>query len=112
MKPKTEIRVLNCTLTDKEKQRYGDQLAELIGVRESLREEHKAASALLRERFKGLDEEIEKLCCAIRTGAELRDVTCQAEVLGSTYMAIRTDTGETVEERNATSSERQTELEV
>jgi len=107
-------KVLECVLTEQEKQEYSVILADSCVQKAGLLEEKKAVSSGFNERVKNLDETVEQKSLAIHNGSELRDVMCHYEIDRSRGKAdlIREDTGEIVETRDMFDNEYQEELEL
>jgi hypothetical protein len=96
---------------DSEKLAAHAELSRLEGDRLRLKSEKREVLARFRERFNGLDVEIEKLVAKGNEGTEKRRVECAVILLATNEVeVVRLDTGEIVEKRTATADELQLAL--
>jgi hypothetical protein len=111
---KTIERKLPVSLTAKEQEQRGRDLAELTRSLRELIEEKKDAAREYGERIKNLNTKLEGLESAVLTGVENRLVACEKIVdhyLGQVTIK-RLDTGAVVEQRAPTKEELQTEIDL
>jgi hypothetical protein len=89
-----------------------DRMAHVIGERENLVAQAKAATAHLKAQIKEKDAEIGALSAQIRDKAEYAEVECERRhhYRAGTIVEVRLDTDETTFERAMTFSERQLDL--
>lgn len=111
---KTEERKLPVTLTAKEQEQRGRDLAELTRNLRELTEEKKDAAREYGERIKNLNVKLEALESAVLTGVENRMVAVEKIIdhyLGQVTVK-RIDTGAVIEQRAPTKEELQTEIDL
>lgn len=103
---KTELRKLLVPLTDKERDEASKNLAQASIDEEAMEAEKKNATKVLGQRLKEIRNERRSLSRKIRLGAECQ-VKCRAEVdhKSKRLLVTRLDTGEIVEDRDATPDE-------
>lgn len=108
----TEFRRLPVKLSPEEQRQRGKTLAER--VEEYNREEQamKAAAELARGKLKNLRRDIDALADVVDTGNERRDIECALMRDDRRFEIVwyRTDTGEEIERRPMTETERQQPL--
>ena len=108
----TEFRKLSVRLTSEEQRQRGKTLAERI--EEYNREEQgiKAAAEAGRAKLKNLRRDIDALADVVDTGTERRDIECALMRDDRRFEIVwyRTDTGEEIERRPMTETERQQPL--
>lgn len=106
-----ETRELQVRLTPSEQRARAQQLAATrMRLRQEEAEERERRQELNRRR-RELEAKLDALSEAVSTGTELRAVECRRVVQGETTQIVRSDTGEVVEERPATYTERQLQIE-
>ena len=96
-----ETRELPCKLSDTELMERGEQLASSVELSEKIREQKRAALRGYNVELKAQEEIQTKLCKAIDTGAEPRNVSCQwhDSTEKPERFLTRTDTGEEIYRR-------------
>lgn len=107
-----ETRSLPCALTDIELAQRRDKMVELLSHVDELESEKKNNTAALKARIEGVNTDLREIAYEVRTRSELREVEVRREKsfeLGQEDV-IRCDTGEIVETRALSPSERQAEL--
>ena len=103
-KPRTLQRDLPCKLSDAELIKIGKQLATLQKEIDGYRDKQRELAAKIRPLAKMVSAHV----TSIDNGTELRLVKCEVhEGPGVNIRIVRTDTGETIENRAMTESERQ-----
>ena len=108
----SEMHRLECELTEKELQQYGEDLAHrLIDISELIKER-----ARINGKIKPIEQEVEQLCTKIDTKKEVREIVCDWHFdwdKGKKWL-IRTDTYEVVPDNtyDITDFEKQQRLEL
>ncbi len=107
--PEFEDRVLPCILDTSEKLEFGKRLASTLAEKAELEDEKKTVVASYKVKIDTKENEIYRLRRCVETGIERRNVRCQVivEPYRMKVRIVREDTGELVEERNATKQELQ-----
>ena len=98
---------LKCKLTTEEITARGEELAALLGDRNKVELEKKAAADRFKQQLSELASRSEEIATEIREKAEWRDVKITAERLDDKMAVIRMDTGEVIWQRPLTNDERQ-----
>jgi len=106
-----EGRVLHCDLTDTEKADARVKVLDLLGQRETIEADKKAAVAEYTSKLKNVDKEVARLRKAV-AGGEERLVDCERtmDFERAKVTVVRLDTGEKVENRDMHPSEKQLPL--
>ncbi len=91
----------------------GDELAKVVNLRLLLKEDKRTVLAGYREKLNHYDEQEKQLAGDIAQHTETRDVECIEYLITATQKVrvVRTDTLETVSERDATADDVQDEIE-
>lgn len=110
--PRHLTQPLLCKLTDDEVRGLGDTLEEALANVDTLAEEKKSSAAGFKARIELAKERVDEIRGALRSKKELRDVECIETYIYRLGVArmTRLDTGEIVEDRALTASERQPSL--
>jgi len=105
-------RTLMCKLSETEQLQYGRQLGGMHKDIARLEDERKRVNADYKNRLAEKVAKAEQFADALRTGEELRSVTCDVWAKHETNTAceVRQDTGDLVKARDLDWSERQPEL--
>lgn len=103
---------LKVELTPEQVADRADRAAQMIAERDAKEEEHKAAAKHSKSVIEALDAEIRRLSNEVRTRSTYASVECERRFNYATGLLTesRTDTGETVNERRMTDSEKQLEF--
>lgn len=103
-----KTRILPVRLTREEREIRSTQLADTISKRDQVDGEKKSAMAGYKTKLDDLNAEIRKLSGAVRTGFEQRDVEIEERPTSDFMINVyRVDTGELVDTRSMTDSERE-----
>ena len=107
--PDFEDRVLPCVLDTREKLEFGKRLASCLAEKSELEDEKKTVVAGYKVKIDTKENEIYRLRRCVETGIENRSVRCQVIVdpRRMKVRVVREDTGELVQERDATKQELQ-----
>ena len=105
-------RQLPCALTDTDRVRLGNELAEALGTEEELAAELAAFKTEHKSRLLPVQAKVARLSNCLRDGTEQREVECLVvrDLKAGSVKIIRTDTEELVDERAMTDAERQVDL--
>lgn len=100
-------------LTDEERLAVGLSLTEVLAKRDKIEAKRKVVAGLYKKRIEALDTEVKKRSDTYARGTELRpvDVEERRDIFARKVRIVRVDTGEVVNERGLTDSERQLSLE-
>jgi hypothetical protein len=112
MESRDEERVLPCRLNELDLLERGRELSDTYDRYETIEAKKKAAAAEAKEELDSARDELKRLSRIIAKREEPRVVKCQwkSDFDGNRKICFRTDTGEVVEERALTASERQGQL--
>lgn len=107
--PNIEDRTLPCVLDTHEKIEFGKRLASTMAEQAALEDEKKTVAAGYKVKIDTKGNEIFRLRRCVETGTEHRNVRCQVivDAARAKVRVVRMDTGELVEERDATVKELQ-----
>lgn len=110
--PATLTLSLHVDLSPEELAERSQEAAELLGKRDSLEADYKAAASKGRIEVAGMDVKLRQLGGIIRDGKELRRVECRLEpdYRAGVMRTIRNDTGDVEDDRALTAEERQMEV--
>jgi hypothetical protein len=105
-------RNLVCILTREEREAYSTDLANKIGEQGQLEAEFDNVKKSWKQKLETVDLDVHSLSSKVRENRELRNVKCKRvfNYGESTVTECRSDTGEVIEVRDMTDSERQEEL--
>ena len=112
MKEETCHKMCKYVFDEQEKQQIAAQMAEATTKSQTLEIEKKEVAATIKARIETNNKEMIELGKQYRDGYEWRSIECRREYDydGGTVSVYRKDTGELVEERGMTTSERQPEI--
>ena len=112
MKEETCHKMCKYEFDEKEKREIAAQMAEASAKSQDLEIEKKEVAATIKARIETNTKELHELGKQYRDGYEWRSLECRREYdyEGGMVRVYRKDTGEIVEERGMTTSERQPEI--
>lgn len=104
-----EQKILKCKLTEPEFAKKANDLAKSLDELTHIEDEKKTMNAIFNSRLKQARSRIMDLGETVKDKAELRTVDCikTLDYKNGKVTVVRTDTNETVEDRNITEAERQ-----
>ena len=114
MREKIETRELPCVITDSERVAFGNESADLVYLIVRERAALKTHSSEKRAEIQSLEDRLNVVSEAVRTGEEMRAVEVAIRFVHSRGIAqiVRTDTGDIVNERPMTPGEKQLALDM
>jgi len=107
-----ETKFLRCILSEDERRSIADKLSRAVLEKDHKDQELRSVSTQIRAEIKAQEAIISSCAEVLRAGYEFRDIECEISIdhEKGTYQAIRTDTGEIIEERKLTPAEKQMAL--
>ncbi len=104
--------VLKCILTEDEKRKFGDSIAQAVDECSRLEDSLKSVSSEMKSKIAEVEARLKKEASLLRQGYEYRDTPIEIikNFKMGTVSKTRMDTGEQYEERAMTGDERQTGL--